>query len=387
MAVSGTDVCQVEISEKYLQMPNEELTNAIWEAKQALGTRLTILGHHYQRDDVIQFADFRGDSLKLSQQAAATDKADYIVFCGVHFMAETADILTAPRQKVILPDINAGCSMADMAGLDEVEECWDYLTEKFGDSIIPVTYVNSTAEIKAFVGERGGLTCTSSNAAKIMENAFSQKKKILFLPDQHLGRNTAYKLGVPLKQTAVYDPMEIALEFPHGHLDADSDDDKGDGADNGGNRGDDVKVILWKGHCSVHMLFTPQHIRNVREQHPGVKVLVHPECTYDVVLSSDENGSTSYIVNAVKNAPAGAIWAIGTEHNLTHRLAAEHPEQTIMSLNPMICPCLTMNRIDRPHLLWSLESLLEDNPVNVIEVPEDVRKSSRLAIDRMMALS
>ncbi|MEE8483665.1 MAG: quinolinate synthase NadA [Nitrospinota bacterium] len=385
MADAGTAVCQAEISEKYLRMPDDELTRAIWRAKEKLGKRLTILGHHYQRDDVIQFADFRGDSLKLSQQAAATDEADYIVFCGVHFMAETADILTAPRQKIILPDINAGCSMADMAGLDEVEECWDYLTGKFGDSIIPVTYVNSTAEIKAFVGERGGLTCTSSNAHKIMEHAFKEKERILFLPDQHLGRNTAYKLGVPLNRTAVYDPMEIALEFPHGQSGADNEGD--DEADGNGGGGDAPKVILWKGHCSVHMLFTPHHIRNVRERHPGVRVLVHPECTYDVVLCSDENGSTSYIVNAVKNAPAGTKWAIGTEHNLTHRLAAEHPEQEVMSLNPMICPCITMNRIDRPHLLWSLESLLEDNPVNVIEVPEDVRKSSRLAIDRMMALS
>jgi quinolinate synthase len=352
---------------EYALRNDEELDKRIAAAKAALGNNLVILGHHYQRDDVIAFADHRGDSLQLARIAAGLRDTRYIVFCGVHFMAETADILTSEDQTVILPDRNAGCSMADMADDQEVEECWEILTERFGHSIIPVTYVNSTAAIKAFVGKHGGLTVTSSNAERIFIHAWKQKKRILFLPDQHLGRNTAAKLGVPLQEMCVYDPKELELQFPHGQ--------------------GDPRVILWKGHCSVHTKFLPRHVREVREKYPGIRVLVHPECIYETVQMADENGSTDYIIKAVRRAPAGTKWAIGTEHNLVNRLAKEHPEQFIVSLNEMICPCLTMNRIDRPHLLESLESLVQGNPQNVIQVPPETAAWAKLAIDRMLALS
>lgn len=342
---------------------NEQI-DRIRVARERLGNRVTILGHHYQREDVIQFADYRGDSLKLARIAAEIKDSCYIVFCGVHFMAETADILTESYQQVILPDLNAGCSMADMANEDEVEECWDVITDMFGESIIPVTYVNSTAAIKAFVGKHGGLTITSSNAMSILSEALKQKERILFLPDQHLGRNTLYKLGISLQDMTVYDPKEMSLEYPHG---------KGVS-----------KVILWKGHCSVHQKFEPRHVEHVRNQHPGIRVIVHPECMFETVQVADESGSTDYIIKAIEKAPPGTKWAIGTEHNLVYRLAKEHPEQMILSLNPMICPCLTMNRIDLPHLLWSLESLVEGNPVNVIRVPEEISYWAKIAIDRML---
>ncbi|CAB3393494.1 quinolinate synthase NadA [Kyrpidia spormannii] len=346
---------------------SEELDERIAEAKRALNNQVVILGHHYQREDVIRFADYRGDSLQLSRIAAGLTDVQYIVFCGVHFMAETADILTGDRQTVILPDRNAGCSMADMADAQDVEEAWELLTDQYGDTLLPVTYVNSSAAVKAFVGRHGGLTCTSSNAERVFEYALSIKPRILFLPDQHLGRNTAVKLGIPLEATAVYDPGEMELSFPHG--------------------GQDPKVILWKGHCSVHQRFEPGHVRAVREKYPGIKVIVHPECPYETVQLADASGSTDFIIRTIRQAPPGTQWAVGTEHNLVHRLAKEHPDQMIISLNEMVCPCLTMNRIDRPHLADSLESLVRGQPTGVIHVPEDTARWARLAIDRMLDVS
>lgn len=346
---------------------SEELDRRIEKLKKDLNGQVVILGHHYQRDDVIRFADYRGDSLQLSRIAASLKDIRYIVFCGVHFMAETADILTGEDQMVILPDLNAGCSMADMADIQDLEECWDLLTEEYGDSIFPVTYVNSSAEVKAFVGRRGGMTCTSSNAERVLSEAFRVKKRVLFLPDQHLGRNTGVKLGVPLEEMCVYDPADMRLEFPHG-------------------RGE-PRMFLWKGHCSVHQRFEPRHVEEVRKKYPGIRVIVHPECMYETVQLADDSGSTDYIIRAVRNAPAGTKWAIGTEHNLVHRLAREHPEQWIISLNEMICPCLTMNRIDRPHLLQALENLAAGTPSGVIRVPEETAYWARTAIERMLLLS
>ncbi|WP_018133478.1 quinolinate synthase NadA [Effusibacillus pohliae] len=352
---------------EYSLLSSEELNRRIAAAKQVLGKDLVILGHHYQRDDVIAFSDYRGDSLQLARIAAELKDAKYVVFCGVHFMAETADILTSDEQIVILPDMKAGCSMADMADDQEVEECWELITERYGDSIIPVTYVNSTAAIKAFVGKHGGLTVTSSNAEKIFAYALQAKQRILFLPDQHLGRNTGVKFGIPLNEMCVYNPKEMAIEFPHGE--------------------GDPRVILWKGHCSVHMKFEPRHVQEVRAKYPDIRVLVHPECMYETVQLADEHGSTDYIIKAVRKAPPGTKWAIGTEHNLVNRLAQEHPEQFIVSLNEMICPCLTMNRIDRPHLLWALENLVTGTPQNVIQVEPETARWAKLAIDRMLQIS
>jgi len=366
MAVTGNVRYPTPIDEAYTGLSSEELDRCIAEAKAALGKDLVILGHHYQRDDVIAFADYRGDSLKLARIAAELD-ARYIVFCGVHFMAETADILTVDEQVVVLPDLNAGCSMADMAAIEDVEACWDLLTERFGDTILPVTYVNSTAAIKAFVGRHGGLTCTSSNAEKVFAYAWTQKKRILFLPDEHLGRNTGVKLGLSLADMAVYDPQEMALVHPHGE--------------------GDVRLILWKGYCSVHQRFAPRHVHEVRRRYPGIRVLVHPECSYETVQLADDYGSTEYIIRAVEKAPPGTKWAIGTEHNLVNRLAKEHPEQFILSLNERVCPCLTMNRIDRPHLLWALENLVKGTPQNVIHVEPEVARWARVAIDRMLDLA
>ncbi len=352
---------------KDLQMDSVELDQRIADAKVRLGERVVILGHHYQRDDVIQFADYRGDSLALARVAAGLTTAVVIIFCGVHFMAETTDILTSGDQHVILPDPRAGCSMADMSNLQEVEECWDVITQKFGLSIMPVTYVNSTAEIKAFVGRHGGITVTSSNAERILTYALQEKKRVLFLPDQHLGRNTGAKLGVSLEDMSVYNPAAMELEFPHGEGDS--------------------RLILWKGHCSVHQKFEPRHVQNVRKKYPDIRVLVHPECMYETVQLADEYGSTDYIIHAVQNASPGTKWAIGTEHNLVNRLAKEHPDQFIISLNEMVCPCLTMNRIDRPHLLWSLEQVLEGNRGHVVTVEPETAKWAKLAIERMLEMS
>ncbi len=358
-----------QLPEIYRKLSSAELDERIRRAKAALDDDLVILGHHYQRDDVIQYADYRGDSLKLSRIGADVRDAKYIVFCGVHFMAETADTLAADEQIVILPDLQAGCSMADMADIDDVEEAWELLTEQFGDTIIPVTYVNSTAAIKAFVGRHGGTTCTSSNAKEVLTWAFTQKKRILFLPDQHLGRNTAYgQLGIPLEQMVIWNPHTAGLEAVSGDL-------------------DDVRMLLWKGHCSVHQKFTVHHIEGIRARDPEVQILVHPECSFEVVGQSDLNGSTDFIIKTIEKAPAGSKWAIGTEVNLVGRLAKEHPDKQIELLSTTMCPCLTMNRIDRPHLLWALERIVEGNPINQIEVSPDIIHWSKVALDRMFEAS
>lgn len=351
--------------EKYQKMDREEMEERIRKIKETLGKELFIPGHHYQRDEVIQFADVTGDSLQLAQVCARNKDAKHIVFCGVHFMAETADILTRDNQHVYLPDMRAGCSMADMADIYQTERAWEKLRELFDDTIIPLTYVNSTAAIKAFVGRNDGATVTSSNAHTMVKWAFTQKKRILFLPDQHLGRNTAYDIGVPLKQMAVWDPLKDELLFD-GSL-------------------EQIKVILWKGHCSVHENFTVQNVKEVREKYPEMKIIVHPECRREVVAAADENGSTNKIIQTINNAEPGSAWAIGTEMNLVNRLIHSHPDKHIISLNPNMCPCLTMNRIDLPHLLWNLDSIFDEKPLNRITVDEKTTKEAVLALDRMLA--
>ena len=347
----------------YLKASTEELHERAKRAKAQLGDRLYILGHHYQKDEVIAYADVTGDSLQLSQ-IAAKQTADYIVFCGVHFMAETADILTTDAQAVILPDMRAGCSMADMANIDQTERAWTELQAIFGETIIPLTYVNSTAAIKAFVGRNGGATVTSSNAEEMVEWALTQKSRMLFLPDQHLGRNTAVKLGIPLEQMAIWDPIKQNLE-----LQCDIQD---------------VRVILWKGHCSVHMNFLPKHVDHLRKKEPDRNILVHPECTNEVVSASDFAGSTKYIIDMIEESEPGSKWAIGTEMNLVNRLIATYPDRDIVSLNPFMCPCLTMNRIDLPHLTWALEELVEDRVINPIKVDSKTAKEAKLALEKMM---
>ncbi|QPA30214.1 quinolinate synthase NadA [Thermaerobacillus caldiproteolyticus] len=354
-----------DMPQDYKTMSVEEMEARVRAIKEKFGERLFIPGHHYQKDEVIQFADATGDSLQLAQVAAKNDRAEYIVFCGVHFMAETADILTGDHQKVILPDMRAGCSMADMADLAQVERAWPILQELFGDTILPLTYVNSTAAIKAFVGCHGGATVTSSNAEKMVAWALTQKERIFFLPDQHLGRNTAYKLGIGLDEMAVWNPLTDSLEY------------KGDVKR--------IKVILWKGHCSVHENFTIKNIEYIRQTKPDMNIIVHPECSWEVVQQSDYAGSTKYIIETIRNAPAGSKWAIGTEMNLVNRLIQQHPDKEIISLNPYMCPCLTMNRIDLPHLLWALESLEQGKIVNQITVPSSIAKDAVQALERMLA--
>ncbi|MGD9955298.1 MAG: quinolinate synthase NadA [Candidatus Nanopelagicales bacterium] len=338
-------------------------------AKEALGDRVFVLGHHYQRDEVIQFADVTGDSFKLARDAAARPEAEYVVFCGVHFMAESADILTGPDQAVVLPDLAAGCSMADMAEIGQVEDAWDVLADAgITDVTIPITYMNSTAAIKAFTGRNRGAVCTSSNARRALEWAFEQGEKIFFLPDQHLGRNTAVlELGLSLDDCVVYDPHK-----PQGGLTAD--------------QLRAAKVILWKGHCSVHGRFALDSVVDVRERIPGVNVLVHPECKHEVVTAADYVGSTEFIIKTLEAAPAGSAWAIGTELNLVKRLALAHPDKQVVFLDKTVCFCSTMNRIDLPHLVWALENLVEGNVVNRIEVDPDVAHWARVALDRMLAL-
>ena len=342
-------------------------------AKATLGDQVFILGHHYQRDEVIEFADVTGDSFRLAQQAAARPDAPYIVFCGVHFMAESADILTGPNQRVILPDLAAGCSMADMATYSQVEDCWEQLTEAglhdHGRRVIPVSYMNSSAAIKGFTGRHGGTICTSSNAKRALEWAFAKGEKVLFLPDQHLGRNTAVReLGLSLADCVVYDPRK-----PYG-----------------GNTVDELRaatMILWKGHCSVHGRFTKTSVEDVRQRVPGVKVLVHPECQYDVAEAADLIGSTERIIALVEASPAGTAWAIGTELNLVKRLAGAHPDKTIVFLEKSVCYCATMNRIDLPHLVWSLEELVAGRVPNQIIVEPETAMFAKLALDQMLALS
>jgi quinolinate synthase len=338
-------------------------------AKQALGERVFVLGHHYQRDEVIQFADVTGDSFKLAQQAAARPEADYVVFCGVHFMAESADILTGPGQAVVLPDLAAGCSMADMATFDQVEECWEVLREAgVADTTVPVSYMNSSAAIKAFTGRHGGTICTSSNAARALDWAFGQGERVLFLPDQHLGRNTAVlERGLSLDDCVLYDPHKPGGGLTAAQLRA-------------------AKMVLWKGHCSVHGRFTLDSVRDVRERVPGVTVLVHPECRHEVVTAADLVGSTEYIIQTLEAAPAGSAWAIGTELNLVKRLALAHPDKTVVFLDKTVCFCSTMNRIDLPHLVWALEQLVEGTVPNRIEVEPDTASSARAALEQMLAL-
>ncbi|MDT0475241.1 quinolinate synthase NadA [Streptomyces sp. DSM 41014] len=340
-------------------------------AKERLGDKVFVLGHHYQRDEVIQFADVTGDSFKLARDAAARPEAEYIVFCGVHFMAESADILTGDDQKVVLPDLAAGCSMADMATAEQVAECWDVLTEAgIAERVVPVSYMNSSADIKAFTGRHGGTICTSSNAERALQWAFEQGDKVLFLPDQHLGRNTAVRdLGMSLDDCVLYNPHK-----PGGGLTA--------------QQLRDAKMILWRGHCSVHGRFSLESVEDVRARIPGVNVLVHPECRHEVVAAADQVGSTEYIIKALEAAPAGSKWAIGTELNLVRRLANRFaPEgKEIVFLDRTVCFCSTMNRIDLPHLVWALESLADGKLVNRIEVDRETERYAKLALERMLAL-
>ncbi|WP_296604514.1 quinolinate synthase NadA [Nocardioides sp.] len=340
-------------------------------AKEALGDRVFVLGHHYQRDEVIQFADVTGDSFKLARDAAARPDAEFIVFCGVHFMAESADILTGPGQQVILPDLAAGCSMADMARLTQVELAWEALEAAgIAGAVVPVTYMNSSADIKAFCGRNGGLVCTSSNAEVALEWAFEQRPdaKILFLPDQHLGRNTAVqKMGLTVDDCVVWDPHR-----PGGGLTPE--------------QLRDARMILWKGHCSVHGRFSPEVVDELRATIPDVQILVHPECRHEVVLKADLVGSTEFIIKTIEAAPAGSSWAIGTELNLVKRLAAAHPDKNISFLDKTVCYCSTMNRIDLPHLVWALESLVAGTVVNRIEVDPETEKWALVALERMLSL-
>lgn len=339
------------------------------KAKDALGDRVFVLGHHYQRDEVIQFADVTGDSFKLAKEAAARPDAEFIVFCGVHFMAESADILTSNAQKVILPDLAAGCSMADMAVLSQVEQAWDLLEDLgISGTTIPVTYMNSSADIKGFVGRNNGVACTSSNAKRALDWAFAQGEKVLFLPDQHLGRNTAVlEMGFSLEDCVLYDPHK-----PQGGLTAE--------------QLKNAKMILWRGHCSVHGRFTLENVNDIREKVPGVNVLVHPECRHEVVTAADYVGSTEYIIKKLEAAEPGSKWAIGTELNLVRRLANAHPDKEVIFLEKTVCYCSTMNRIDLPHLVWSLEELVAGRVPNVITVDDDTTHYAKVALDQMLAL-
>ncbi len=353
--------------DSYLLMPDTSLDPRIAAAKAALAERVVILGHHYQRDEVVRFADFRGDSLKLSQQAAST-RAEFIVFCGVHFMAESADILRQPHQQVILPDLSAGCSMADMADIGQVEDCWDELEEVGGLGVVPVTYMNSTAAIKAFTGCNGGSVCTSSNAAKVFRWAYTQGQRVLFLPDEHLGRNTAYRMGIPLDEMAVWDPHQPLGGLTEEQLRR-------------------ARVLLWKGYCSVHQRFLPEHVERVRREHPGIRVIAHPECRWEVCELADDIGSTEQIIKKVSAGEPGSAWAIGTEIHMVNRLVKENPDKRVVSLDPNVCVCTTMFRISPQHLCWALENLVAGRVVNCIEVSDDTRRWARVALERMLSLA
>ena len=358
------EVCALE---NYLALPDHSMDGRIEQARARLGTTTVILGHHYQRDEVIRFADYTGDSYKLSKIAAETG-ARYVIFCGVHFMAESADILGRDGQQAILPDLNAGCSMADMAEISQVEDCWETL-ERFGlaGETIPLTYINSTAAIKAFCGENGGLVCTSSNARAAMEWAFARGKRILFLPDQHLGRNTGYAMGIPLDQMVVWDPWGLQGGQSKMNL-------------------ADARVVLWKGHCAVHQRFLPGHVDQVRQKYPGIQVIVHPECRWEVCQKADALGSTERLIALVEQAPAGAMFAIGTEIHLVNRLARRFAAQgkKIITLDDTGCLCTTMYRISPHHLAWALENLVEGRVVNRIQVKPGVKQWARVALDRML---
>jgi quinolinate synthase len=359
--------------ENYLVLPDCSMDERIAAAREALGDDCVILGHHYQRDEVVRFADYRGDSYRLSQVAAQA-KGSYIVFCGVHFMAESADILARPRQAVLLPDLNAGCSMADMAEIGQVEDAWEQfvnlgLTDDEGNGITPITYMNSTAAIKAFCGERGGLVCTSSNAKGAFDWAFRRNEKIFFLPDQHLGRNTGFAGGIPLDEMVVWDPYQL-----QGGLTAE--------------RLRKAKVILWKGHCSVHQRFLPEHVGKVRANYPGIHVIVHPECRWEVCQEADAIGSTERIIEVIEKAPEGSSFAVGTEIHLVNRLTKRFAPlgKRVMTLDDAGCLCTTMYRISPQHLAWALENLVEGRVVNRIKVEDDVKQWARVALDRMLEI-
>jgi quinolinate synthase len=361
-------IAPIGLPSELITASKEGLQDRITAARAALGSRVVILGHHYQRDEVIRHADFTGDSFKLAQLATTRPEADFIVFAGVHFMAESADILSAPHQRVILPDMNAGCTMADMAETDQVDECWDEVTRVVGDDVIPVTYMNSTAALKAFVGRHGGSVCTSSNARAVLEWSFAQKRRVLFFPDQHLGRNTAFRMGIPLEDMPLWDPYE----------------------DRGG-LGDEqirnARVLLWKGHCSVHNRFTPEMVDKRRAQIPGVRVMVHPECRFEVAQKADLIGSTEGILKIVRESAPGTKWAIGTELNMVQRLAREvAPEREVVSLDDCFCVCGTMFRIDPPHLTWVLEGLVAGVVRNQVSVPADIARDAKTALDRMLKI-
>ena len=355
---------------EYMRTSPEELDANINEARAKLGSRLVVLGHHYQRDEVIKFADYQGDSFKLSQLAASQKGAEFIIFCGVHFMAETADILSGAKQKVILPNLTAGCSMADMAQIDDVLDCWDDLTDVLGDrsGVVPITYMNSTADIKALCGRNDGIVCTSSNAPATFEWAFERGSRVLFLPDQHLGRNTGLKMGIDLDDMILWNPFKEL----------------------GGNTEEQLaraKVILWKGHCSVHTRFTVDQIDVAKQKYPDVNVLVHPECTMEVVEAADFNGSTEYIKMMIANSQPGSVWAVGTEISLVNRLAAQNPDKTVFCLDSVICPCSTMYRIHPAYVSWVLDGLNEGVVVNRIAVADDIAVEARVALDRMLAVA
>lgn len=360
---------QTPLPDRYREASPDELDTMIGEAKATLGSRVFILGHHYQRDEVMQWADARGDSYRLSVLAQERPEADYIVFCGVHFMAESADVLTADHQSVVLPDLNAGCSMADMADLDEVTEAWDALAEVIDTNrLVPITYMNSSAALKAFVGRHGGAVCTSTNAREILQWAFTQGDKVLFFPDQHLGRNTGFAMGYGAGDMAVWNPRQELGGLTEEQVRK-------------------VTFLLWKGHCSVHQRFRPEHIAAFRAEHPHGIVIAHPECSHDLCQLADEVGSTDFIIKAVAAAPIGATIAIGTEIHLVNRLAAQTPDKTVVSLDPLVCPCSTMFRIDGPHLAWVLENLVEGRVVNQIRVDPDTTEWAEVALQRMLDIT
>ncbi|PTI70273.1 quinolinate synthase NadA [Staphylococcus succinus] len=355
------------LPEKYVNMSETELIDKIKAIKETLGSRLFMPTHHYQKDEVAQFADVMGDSLELARICKENTEAEYFIFNGVHFMAETADILTNDNQHIYLPDLSAGCSMADMANIEQALYGYKVLTERLGDDILPLTYVNSTAAIKKFVGENGGSCVTSGNADSVIQWALDQGSKILFLPDQHLGRNTAYKLGIDLDAMAVWNPITKELEY-------DGDEEN-------------ISIILWKGHCSVHEKFYPAHVDHARERDPEVNVIVHPECTFEVVEKADYAGSTKYIIDTIKHAPKGSKWVIGTEMNLVHRLKQTYTDIEIQSLNPLMCSCLTMNRIDLPHLAWCLDKIQQGNHDNIIKVDAATTYYAKQSLERMLAIT
>jgi quinolinate synthase len=363
---------QSEIPDEYWALESDELVERVRTARAALGDRAVVLGHHYQREDIIQFADERGDSFVLAQYAAERPESQYIIFCGVHFMAEAADILSADHQKVVLPNIEAGCSMADMASAPDVHAAWAELGEHFGgtDDIIPVTYMNSAASLKAFCGENGGVVCTSSNATAVLEWAFERGRRVFFFPDQHLGRNTGHAMGIPLDEMVLWNWRQAAGSLGGATPEA----------------LDRSRIILWQGHCSVHQRFSVTQIEAARERYPDVKVVVHPESRFDVVQAADANGSTAYIAKYVAEAPAGAVIGIGTEINLVSRLAKEYPDKTVFCLDPVVCPCSTMYRVHPAYLAWVMESLGRGEVVNQIVVPADQKQHARVALERMLAL-